>query len=219
MRKFIIIFFYTLFFVTCQIGECGSDIRLGEYQLSEESRQYIPYTGNEILIFIDEQDVEHKLSSPKGKILTETRSIAGTPCNNGLFDTQYEYYDSQREQIVFIDLFGNQIFYLDLLTHIENDENTDSSVIYDFLLVDSGFNGNFNGQIRIVTKERDNQLTSIQRDEMNLSDFIGDTILYNREFRNVYKGKVDENRSIYYNKEKGVVAFEVSIDEYWVLRN
>ena len=37
--------------------------------------------------------------------------------------------------------------------------------------------------------------------------------------KNVYKGKVDENRSIYYNKEKGVVAFEVSIDEYWVLRN
>ena len=217
MRNFLIIFLSVFVFTTCRVSECGSDIRLGEYQLAEESKQYIPYIGNEILLFVDEKGVEHKLYSTKGLVLTETRSIARATCNNGFLDTQYEYYDSQREEIVFIDSFGNQIFFLDLLTHIENDENTDSYVIYDFLLIDSGINGNFNGQIRIVTKERNNQLTSIQRNELNLSEFIGDTILYGREFRNVYKGKVSENRNIYYSKEKGVVAFETSIDEHWVL--
>jgi uncharacterized protein YrzB (UPF0473 family) len=219
MKYYLITFLSVCVFTACQLGECGSDIRLGEYQLAEESKQYIPYIGNEILVFIDEKGVEHKLSSTKGLVLTETRSIARTICDNGLLDNQQEYYDSQREEIVFIDSLGNQIFFFDLLTYIENDENKNSYVIYDFLLVDSGINGNFNGQIRIVTKERDNQLTSTQRNELNLSEFIGDTILYDMEFSNVYKGKVSENRNIYYNKEKGVVAFEISIDQYWVLIN
>jgi hypothetical protein len=219
MRNFLIIFLSVCVFTTCRVSECGSDIRLGGYQLADESKQYIPYIGNEILVFIDEKGVEHTLHSTKGLELTETRSIARATCNNGFLDTQYEYYDSQREDIVFIDSFGNQIFFVDLLTHIENDKNTDLCVIYDFLLVDSGINGDFNGQIRIVTKERNNQLNSIQRDKLNLSEFIGDTILYDREFRNVYKGKVSENRNIYYNKEKGVIAFEISIDKHWVLIN
>lgn len=219
MKSIIIVLFSILSLTSCRIRECGFDIKLGEYKLSNESRQFIPYTGNEILTFIDEQGVEHILNSPEGKVLTETRSIARTICNNGLFDTQHEYYNSQREQIVFNDSFGNQIFYLDLLTHIINEENTNINVIYDFLLVDSGFDGNFNGQIRIVTKERENQLTSLQRENLFLSEFIGDTILYDREFRNVYKGNVSENRNIYYNKEKGVVAFEVSNNDFWVLTN
>ncbi len=225
--KYIYIIASLLLVSSCtRIGECGADIKLGDIPLNEDSRQFIPYTGNEELTFTNNQGVEHILKSIEGRRLIDSRSITRTICNNDMFDTQKEYYKSQMEEIVFTDSNGNQIFWIRLLTRIINDENTNENTIFDLLSVnigiynsDSGIEA-FGGELKIVTREIQNQLNTNQMDELRIeSRYIGDTILYNRSFQNVYKAKAYENsKSIYYNKSKGLIALGTT-NEFWVLVN
>ena len=217
MKRLIV--FFLLIFVLQSCSTCGPDILLGRFDLAEESVRFVPYTGNETLVFTDNEGKEHKLNSPKGKKVTQTTLKVKTTCDEGLINKQHLYYRIQREEVAFCDEFNNQLFYTDLTTLFEDNKNLDSIAIYDFLLVDSGINGEFNGQIKIITKERQNYVSSYHKDIWHCSEFIGDTIIYGREFKNVYKGNVNLNRNIYYNWEKGVIAFEISETTYWVLKN
>ena len=226
----IIIFMLTLIANSCHKlgGECGADIKLGEVQLNEDSKNFIPYSGNEELIFIDHLGIKHKLKSLNGRKLVNSRSITRSLCLNELFDSQYEYYKSQSEEIAFTDSYGNQIFHINLSTDILNDENTNENTIYDLISVNLGvYNSNSNieqlgGELRIITREIQGQLDQNQMQNTQIranSIFIGDTILYNRNFENIYKAKTYENsKNLYYNKSKGLIAFG-SIDKFWVLDN
>ena len=216
MKK-IIIFFLSVF--TIYSCKCDADIKIGEFKLTEKSKQFIPYSGDEILIFEDNLGMEHILKSIQGKELRKSRLSIRTPCSNTVLDYQEVYYDTQNEQIVFYEN-EKQAFNLTLTTSFEDNENGDSIAIYDNLIVDGVINGNFVGQIKIITEERQNYVSPFHRNEFfKQSEFIGDTILFSREFKNVYKESFDINQGVYYNKEKGVIAYEFSEDEFWVLKN
>jgi hypothetical protein len=229
-KKYVItIFILTLIVNSCdKLGECGADIKLGEVKLNDDSKNFIPYTGNEELIFIDHLDIKHRLKSLNGRKLVDSRSITKSLCLNGLFDSQYEYYKSQSEEIVFTDSYGNQIFWINLSTDVLNDENTNENNIYDLISVNLGvYNSNSNteqlgGELRIITREIQGQLNQNQMQDSQVranTIFIGDTILYNRNFENIYKAKTYESsKNMYYNKSKGLIAFG-SINEFWVLDN
>lgn len=217
MKLIIAIFLSIIIFQSC--CNCGPDILLGEFDLAEESVRFVPYTGNEILVFTDNEGKEHKLYSPNGKKIMQTTLKVKTTCDEGLINKQHLYYRIQREQVAFYDETNKQVFYTDLTTFSEDNQNSDSIAIYDLLQVDSGIDGDFNGQIKIITKERQNHVSSYHKDTWHCSEFLGDTILYGREFKNVYKGNVNLNRNIYYNGEKGVIAFEISDTTHWVLKN
>ncbi len=216
--KFIILLIISgLFLNSCN---CGADIKLGEFNLTETSTQFVPYSGKEILVFEDDKGVEHILKSKAGIDLMDSKMTVRTICDEGTFSKQYQYYETQREQIVFFDALGNQIFYVDLTTQFEDAGDLDSLAIYDFLMIDSGIDGNFNGRIEIITEERQNQVSSSHRNEFwNQSDFLGDTTIYGREFKGVFMSTTNEGKSIYYCKEKGVIAFRITDEEYWVLKN
>lgn len=207
-------------------GKCGKSIKLGDLPLAASSREFIPYNGNEELIFMDNLGVEHKLHSVKGKELTNTRSNGKALCLNGALDYQYEYYDSQMEEIAYEDLNNKTIFWIQLSTIVLNDEVTDENTIFDYLNVNVGiYNSNygispFTGSLNIITREIQNQLTPEQKELFEINNrYIGDTILYNRNFQNVYTSKVeDSSKNIYYNKSKGLIALGTT-DEFWVLSN
>lgn len=220
MKNIIIILIHAFLLSSCFRGECGSHVRLGEIKLSNESRKYIPYNGNETLIFVDEHGVNHKLKSEKEKELSEIQSVARELCSNGFLDHQYEYYDTQTEEIVFQDSLGKQIFYARLSTIVEPNDDSEKNAIIDYLTIPSGIYGMNTGVINIVTLERKNEITPYQQKILNLSESIGDTTFFNREFKDVYKGKgKNEDNFIYYNKELGVIAFSITKDKYWVLKN
>lgn len=218
MKIKVILLLSVLFYFSC--GKCGENKRLGAYNLAESSRQHIPYSGSETLIFEDNEGIRYRLTSNDGRILLDSRLIVRELCEEGMFDQQYEYYDSQREQIAYFDSIGNQIFYMDLFTHFEDAADLDSIAIFDYLLVNTALKGSFNGQIDIVATERQNQVSDRFKNEvLNHSTFLGDTTLYGEPFTNVYVGTSGEDKSIYYNKTRGVLAFRISEEEYWVLKN
>lgn len=215
---------YILFlinFYSC--NRCEPDINLGKLDLAEESKLFIPYNGNETLVFEDNNGDRHQLTSMKGLELLSTETIVRTICYHDFLDQQNLFYETQREQIAFFDANDKQIFDVDLLTYAEIYSDNDSIdidfiPIYDFLLVSPMINGIFSGDIRIITKERKNHVSAYLKEEFwPLSRYIGDTIIYEREFKNVYKSSMDSVRQVFYNKEKGLIAIGLSKNEYWVL--
>lgn len=210
------IFLSMLLLYSC--GKCDKDVLLGEIQLAEASRQSIPYSGTEVLVFEDNHGVQHRLTSMKGRELLQSKMIVRTPCDEGFFDKQHLYYDTQREQIAFFDSSGIQIFYIDLVTQFEDAADLDDIAVYDFLLVDSSLKGNFNGRIEIITSERQNRVSDFHKNQFwNQSVALGDTTLFGRKFEDVYIGTSGDNRSIFYNKKKGILAFVLDENEFWVL--
>ena len=207
-------------------GKCGKSIKLGDMPLAASSREFVPYNGNEELIFKDNLGVEHKLHSVKGKELTNTRSNGKALCLNGTLDHQYEYYDSQIEEIAFEDINNKTIFWIRLSTMVLNDEVTDENTIFDYITVNGGiYDSNyeispFGGRLNIVTREIQNQLTPEQEQMFEVNNrYIGDTTLYNKSFQNVYTSKIEDgSKNIYYNKSKGLIALGAT-DEFWVLSN
>ena len=212
----IILILSIVFLYSCK---CEPSLKLGEFNLTVASMQFVPYTGNEILVFEDNDGFEHKLKSKVGRELKDLVMRVRTICDDGTFDKQFQYYEIQRYQIAYFDSLDKQIFYTDLTTHFEDADDLDSIAIYDFLRVSSVIDGSPNGEIEILTDERQNHLSVFYRNEMlRESDFLGDTIIYGKEFKDVFKSTTSQGKSIFYSKEKGVVAFKMTEEKYWVLK-
>ena len=192
---------------------------MGEFNLTEASKNFIPYTGVETLTFLDNNGIEHTLTSQAGRKLEPTRMIVRTICEEGFLDRTEMFFNIEREQTAYFDSTGQQVFYTDLLTTFEDNSNVDSIAIYDYLYVSGVLAGNSLGEIRIITDQRQNQVSETHRiDFFDHSRLIGDTTLYEQAFSEVFVDITGNGKGIYYNKEKGVVAFKLSEDEFWVLK-
>jgi hypothetical protein len=222
MRIKVIIVFFTMFIISCDTDQCAEDVNLGKLELAEESRQFIPYSGNEVLTFEDSMGNIHILTSKLGRQILDTKSILRTLCRGDVelltFDDQEEYYESQYEEIVFYDQSGNQIFYIRLTISFEEADQTDSVAIYDYLTVNPSVEGKSFISLRIITSERQNSVSATWQDMvLNNTRFIGDTVLFGREFEEVYSSSALDDNLTFYNRFNGVLAFVFNEDDYWVL--
>ncbi len=201
--------------------ECEDNVLAGEFKLSETSLDFVPYTGSEILTFVDDEGNEHALNSEKGKVLESTRMIVRELCDAGFLDKSEMFFNIEREQIAYLDETGRQIFYTDLLTAFEDDENLDSIAIYDQLYLTANVDSSYIGEIRIITDVRQNEVSDIHKENFRFNEtrLIGDTTLYEQTFTEVFVNITNEGKGIYYNKEKGIVAFKLSEEKFWVLKN
>ena len=222
MKIKVIIACLAILMYSCDDDECGKDINLGELELAETTREFVPYSGEEVLIFEDNRGNKHILKSKEGRQSFDTRLVLSTLCRGNVdiltFDDQEEYYQTQNEQVVFYDQLGNQIFYIDLLTLFEEANQSDSVAIYDLLSVHPSIDEHTFGSLNIITSERQNEVSSsFEEVVLNNSMFIGDTVLFGREFKEVYRSSSLKGRSTFYNRINGVIAFKFNENEYWVL--
>jgi hypothetical protein len=221
MKTNIAIACITLLMYSCSDDECGEDINLGTLELAESTTSFLPYSGDEILVFEDNAGTRHSLTSKEGLQLSDTRLVVNTLCSGNFdklnFDDQEEFYQTQNQQVVFYDESDNQIFYIDINTLFETNQSA-SVAIYDLLTVHPSVNGATFGNLNIITSERQHEISpSFKEVVLNDSRFIGDTLLYGKAFGEVYKSATYEGRFILYNRTEGVIAIIFNDDEYWVL--
>ncbi|MEO1414176.1 MAG: hypothetical protein AAFW00_02815 [Bacteroidota bacterium] len=209
MKKNLFFFPFIFLLTAC---ECGPSISLGSFFLAEESKAFVPYTGNETLIFEDQNGAIHRLTAPKGREVFSSNLTIRELCQNGLFDVQTEYFESDREQVAFYDSLNNFIFYTDLIVRAQLIDTMGTVAIYDYLAVDGNLNSASLRTLEIVTLERENTSTQVS------SQMIGDTVLYGQSFEQVYQSNPTGAATFYYNITKGVVALKVDESNYWVLR-
>jgi len=206
----------------CDIDQCGNDIDLGRLDLDETSQGFVPYSGDETLTFEDHNGVKHQLTSREGRQVSNTRLVVNTLCRGNIeklnFDDQEEYYQTQRMQIAYFDQSGNQVFYIDLLTLFEEADQPGAIAIYDLLSVNPSIGDFTIGDLNIITKARQNELSpSFEEVVLQGSAYVGDTVLFGKEYKDVYRSALLEDEITFYNHTEGVIAFVFSEDEYWVL--
>jgi uncharacterized protein YrzB (UPF0473 family) len=200
--------------------ECEPSVLLGEVYLTETSLDSFPYNGNETLIFINQDGEETKFYG-ENSIETKPRTItAKIICSNGVFDYSDEYYESEMETVTFLDQDGIQRFYADLKVGIDEPTfGTDDILFFDYLNIHSTNNNDFNfGQIFLIVDERGNQVDVDQQFfHDSYSKFIGDTILYEKSFEDIYQSTDDHKTSVFFNYSEGIVAYSITDSTYLVL--
>lgn len=200
--------------------ECEPSVLLGEVYLTETSKSIFPYSGRETLIFINQDGEETKFYGENSRETKPHSITAGNVCSNGVFDNSREYYESEMETVTFFDQGGNQLFYANLEVMIdESTFGTNDIRFFDHLQINSSSNIDFNfNQISLIIDERGNQVDVDQQFFHNsYSKYIGDTILYEKSFENVYQSTDEGKTSVFFNYAEGIVAISSSDSSYAVL--
>ncbi len=219
LKTTLLIIAVTLFF-SC--GKCGLSINLGEFLLKEESKEFFVYDNNQILIFEDQDGNDQKLVVDNEKAIYEINMIVRTLCEEGIIDSQHEYYKTLNQQISFKDSSERRIIALELVTHFEDADDIDSIAVYDVI----GVRGNlFNGD-EFIARTSCNIITSIHQNSISdehrnifeeEASFIGDTILFGTEFKEVFKSNSRSTpvpSTIFFSKIDGVVMIYVDDNNY-----
>ena len=212
------LFLFSLLIYCSACGTCDPDIRIGTYLLTPTSQEFFVYTGDETLIFVDQDGFQHTLTADQGLQFREIRTPVRDLCEGGFLDKQVMYYDSELQELAFFDEEGSQVFYLQLNTSYEDNSTVDSIAIYDILRIETSLFGQTNGRLALLTSTRKNEVSAAHlNDFISPSTYLGDTSLYNRTFTDVYCGLDWNGRALFYTPSLGVVAFAIDEDQYWVL--
>ncbi|MEL6835864.1 MAG: hypothetical protein AAFP77_22885 [Bacteroidota bacterium] len=200
-------------------SKCGPDVNLGELPLTANSRLFIPYADDVVLEFVDQDGEWHRVQSTLGREIETEELHIRFSCEENVWRTQYEYYESEMERIAFSDVDGEPVFSCRLRTSCEYDDNLTALAIIDHLRVDvSLFNKSY-GAVKVITEEREGEVSDEFQERLLIrSRFVGDTLLYGRSFANVYSSEQGD-QAFYYNQQQGALAFTIDEENYWVLAN
>lgn len=199
---------------------CDPSIGLGSLPFSDNSRSYFSYNGTEPLAFLDEQGLEHQLTSTNGIDSAEYDMIVATLCDAWPNAPQNLYYRVQSLNLEYSDSLGNQIR-IGLHTNFEDTGNADSVAIFDWLEV--GFVHSLQGYsgLSLVTEQRQNMVSTFilgSNSGYNSNRFVGDTTLFGRPFIDVFTNGTTSDYRIFYTKKKGLIAIAFAAGSYWLLK-
>ncbi|GAB3332338.1 hypothetical protein GCM10027429_11590 [Marivirga atlantica] len=193
---------------------CGPDVKVGTSKLTEQSKNFLPYSGKEQLIFIN-QDNE-KVVFTISEDFNETSNNIQTKnlCNESYVDKQYEYYDGSSIKGIFTSESGEMSIYL----RTSSGPIGDDVYLFDYLHIITYINNEDKTPFKLITDTKDYQFST---DEFYLDVdvmHLGDTTLFSRPFKDVYMN-IDNNSGSksYYSTEKGLIALQDNEIEYWVL--
>ncbi len=192
-----------------------TEIDLGEFSLLQESRQSIPYTGNQRIYFRDELQNEVYFD-----FLEENTGYI-SPVNYGM-TIEYECNDSIIQQR--LSAHGDAFIYkltepqhlLNMTLHLHLQSNTqahpeDYIISGDFLTFSSGTEDHNTILILIETLVNRKDLPDATVSKYPTT--IDNIYLGGKYYRNVY---TNESNSAYYNYEQGIIAFTDNEGKFWI---
>jgi len=209
------LFAFFQLFVGC--GDlCPPDEKVGEIDLHDDTKAWMPYDGTETLIFSDQNGNEFSVTAINGKEesidMACTKQICTEPDD---FDpnSTCEFYDSEAIRFTFANLTN---FVADILYHSEVVRG-DAEEFYQALRISVSLGETNLGMGQLITKTipeqtispeqigHDNPFTLIPSVELN-------GVIYNE----VLKSE-DISMTIYFSKSQGLVGFETDT-ETWNLK-
>lgn len=232
MRKHFLLLTLSTMFIACFKSpfesECGDDIRLGGFELSDTTKAYLPYTGSETLVFEDSLENSYKLTSSEGLVEVNITLDVHELCRGPFFNIQHEYYDGEWKRISFQDSTGFDVFDFGIITY-SSDQNDyakdtifhlDSIAIYEMFSLSANELGTGTMGLNIITVERQGQLPDYVKADNQLEyRVVGDTVINGKQLKDVISAKRNGSEMyVLYNKEKGLVAFKPEQDGFWVLK-
>ncbi|MBI1224668.1 MAG: hypothetical protein GC192_05490 [Bacteroidetes bacterium] len=232
MRNFFFLCFLVITLASCfdkDIFEpkCGEDVKLGGFELSDTTQAYLPYQGDETLVFEDSLGRTYRLTSAKGLEEVDIHLDVHLLCEGGLLETQYEYYDGEWNHISFQDSTGDNAFDFEIMISSQDQNDyirdatfdLDSIAIYERFTLSANKLGMGTLSFDIITNESQGQLPDYVKYENQLNyRILSDTTINGKLLKDVILAKRNGSEMyILYNKEKGLVAFKPEHYGYWVL--
>jgi hypothetical protein len=186
--------------------DCGPNVSLGEYPLSELSKDFVPYRGLDSLIFMDQDSNLIKFTAPNGRVTEDVALIDNVTCTSGFIE-QYEFYESERQF---------------LLYERANDPNSEDRIdVQISTLIENGFVIQY--LINVVKDAVDPVGLAILIDDNNravLNEDVnfGNISRFGFDFDNAYFNEDAQNNNypyIIYSSTKGIELVAFSADSYW----
>lgn len=201
-----LIYISLLSFVLTLFSACSpSKEETGDALLSEDSKQWIPFTGNESVSFVSDTMEITFTAQGKESLLNNTRYSSD---QSGFFTIQKDYYANLEQETLYFDSEGTPYFFRYYLQKYMGE--TGEWDILRVLIADSDY---YQNEIKIVVYETDSY------DKGEIFTFSSSMNLNGQVFKNVYYWK-QENRpfELYYTQAEGIVAFKLSSNELWTLK-
>lgn len=222
-----IVFFMSMlvFLTSCtdstRLFKCDADIDLGFIELTNETKSYFPYTGNEKIVLKNQKNEEITLvkTNTLKPIETEVSNTASVLCNEGFFDKQVAFFITKlldctfenkgtRQMsfsfIVYVDARGQSKANLGICDYMKVDSRADSTKSISFSKY-SQFRGD-------TTKRTFFSDSSIYP---SIISFASDTTISNKNYKNVITTK-NTRHSVSIAQGKGLIAMKFD-DELWVV--
>ena len=190
-----------------------TEVDLGQFSLLPESRQSIPYSGNQRIYFKDELQNEIYFD------FSEENEGYHSPVHYG---TTVEYECNDSAVLQHLSAEGDAYWYnltepqhlLNMTLHLQLNSNTQTQDYLesgDFLLFLSGTE-DYNEQFRLIDilvnrRDLSDEIVSKYPTSLN-SVYLG-----GKKYNNVY---TNETNSAYYNFEQGIIAFTDNDGKFWI---
>jgi hypothetical protein len=199
--------------------KCPPDTALGDLFLDATIVDQIPYRGDEVLFFANQEGDTMRFSSFEGIQEDSVHLNVAQQCAHDLFDVQHLFYHSNQYEIRFQDR-QNPAHYLTLRWNmVPIDTAGDASVpahLVGYMTLDSWL---MDYGMKLIIDTRGVPLPPEAAYYQN-ADFISDTTLGNHTFQNVYYvrgGKKDHLAIIFFKPRRGVIAFQEENGQLWIL--
>jgi hypothetical protein len=173
--------------------------------LTGASKAWIPFNGNEDIVFVFEDN--EMVFSGQGKS-TYYENVRYMTDQSGFFTVQEDYYaDMQRQELIFET--PSSVYYINYYLERNKGETGE----WEILRVSVGDGDYYKNEIKIVTQQTD------KTDKGEIFTYTETKVLNNVKYDSVYFWKQERRPfEIYYTKKQGIVAFKVSTNELWSLK-
>lgn len=190
-----------------QLTACGpKKVSTADEKLQNSSKDWIPYTGTEELVYIYDTNKLVFTSSGKETFFDNIRYMSD---QSGFVTVQEDYYADMERQLLIFDSPSTPYF---LKYYLERNKGDTGD--WDILKVSVGDGDYYKNEMKIVTYETDSY------DKGEYYVFKKSKLLNGITFDSVYLWKQKRRPfEIYYTAKQGIVAFKVSSTELWVIQS
>lgn len=201
-----IIFSILLFTLSLMIG-CGpKSVNTAREDLNPLSRSWIPYAGNEIVVY--EYDTNEWIFNGIGKEVYY-ENVRYMSDQSGFFQVQEDYYaDLERQELTF-DSPSTPYF---IKYYLERNKGEVGD--WDIIKVSVGDGDYYKNEMKIVTYETDTydkgEIFTSYSASKTLNGIVFDSVYYLQQERRPF--------GVYYNERYGVIAFKISTAELWTIK-
>lgn len=184
---------------------CGEHVLIGDLSLSSTSLEFLPYQGDEVLVFKDSLGNEVLFNSASGLQVSTKQLFFETLCFQRLLSSQGTYYNAESRSIQFTNYDSTITFDLSLeFETFSNDfNNPDSLFIYQSLFIKNISQGS----LMIMTDQEDDFPQSSANQIQENFVLLDSLTLLNATYLNVYMDAFQDPAVLYYNRKFGIVAF------------
>ena len=186
---------------------CGpSTVNTAKENLNVESRPWIPYAGNESVVY--EYDTNNWVFTGSGKDIYY-ENVRYMSDQSGFFKVQEDYYADLERQELNLDSPYTPYF---IKYYLERNKGETGD--WDVIRISVGDGDYYKNEMKIVTYESDD----FDKGE-NYKSYFPTKVLNGITFDSVYYSEQERRPfGVYYNKRYGVVAFKVSSAELWTIK-